>query len=107
METSIDTDVRQWQSVSFNVSDFTETADLSRPVVMTLLVRPDVSAQTDSEKDFGFWVRSVTANRPAPDYSLFFIILLTVGGVGASFLAIFSAYVVSKRRKVGARHTRK
>lgn len=99
LEASVDTSVRQWQSVTFNISDFTETADLSRPVVMTLLVSPDVAAEVDSEKEFGLWVRSATANHPTPDYSLFFIILLTVGGVGVSFLLVFSLYLLSRRSR--------
>ena len=106
LEASANTSVRQWQSVTFNVSDFTKTADLSRPVVMTLLVSPDEAATLDSEKEFGLWVRSVTANSPTPDYSLFFTVLLTVGGVGVSFLIVFSLYLVSKRRRVSVKRKR-
>ncbi len=90
--------VRVWQDVNFNVSAFTSAADLSQPVVMTVLVSTDDSVDEVAAEDFGLWIRDISVHRPKTDYALFFTILAAVTGGALGFILIFRGYRRSRRR---------
>lgn len=98
-EAQVNAPVRVWQDVNFNVSTFTAAADLSRPVVMTLLVCTDDSVENVEEDDFGLWIKEISIHYPKNDYALFFTILIAVAGGAVGFFLIFWIYRRSRRTR--------
>ncbi|MBQ9774237.1 MAG: hypothetical protein IJW30_06195 [Clostridia bacterium] len=90
---------KSWQNVTFNVSAFTSAANLDEPVVMTLLCDADGEAESEEQKIYGLWIRSVSILRPKADMLLFWVLLLSIGGTAVSFFAIFAVWRAKNRRK--------
>ena len=101
----------RWQTATFQISPFLAEADLSRPCVLTLLTSPieknaENSENTENGENFVFWVKALWTVVPVADYSMLTPILLTVGGVGVTFLLIFLLYRISSGRRMRSRQTR-
>lgn len=88
---------RSWQNFNFNIASFVSAADLSKPILMTLLVDTETDADEET-RDFGLWVKCIRVHRPQSDYALYFIILAIVVGIALSCLLILFFYRRSRKK---------
>ncbi len=88
---------RSWQNFNFNISSFVSLADLTKPVLLTVLTETDAEAQEDT-RDFGLWIKCIRTHRPQSDYTVFWIILAIVVGVTIGFLLILFLYRNSHKK---------
>lgn len=99
LEATATAQAHTWQSVNFNIAAFTTAADLSRPVVVTLLVDSDQAAEDGAPENFGLWIRSISVHRPKNNYTLFFIILFSVLGIAVGSLVFLYFYRRTARHR--------
>ena len=87
---------RSWQNFNFNVSSFAAAADLSAPVLLTVLTDTDTEVSEET-RDFGLWVKCLRVHRPQSDNTYIFIIIATFAGIAIGFLLILFFYRRSRK----------
>ena len=80
---------KKWQTLTFDVSDFTARADLSRPCSISVLCEPSV----ECNENFVLFFKDISAFYPQDNGGIFLpVILLTLAGILIGFLLIFIMY---------------
>lgn len=97
---------RSWQNFNFNVSSFAAAADLSAPVLLTVLTDTDAES-TEQTRDFGLWVKCLRVHRPQSDNSYVFIIIAAFAGLAIGFLLILFFYRKSRKKPTRRRRPQK
>ena len=102
---SVTATARTWQNVNFNVSSFVAAADLSSPVLLSLLCDSDAEAEADT-RDFGLWVKCLRVHRPQSTDNSIVIVIAILAGVAIGFLLILFLYRRSHKRPKRSRRAR-
>ncbi len=81
-----------WQTVNFNIAAFVSIADLSKPVVLTLLSNDHTASPDAATEPFGFWIYSINVYSPQGNYGWIPILILVLPGVLIGFGLILWLY---------------
>ncbi len=96
-----------WQSLTFQIREFTERMDPSAPVTLSLLMRPDYEAleapndpsgEESALPHFALWLHSVDVREAAPDHTLPTVLSLVLLG----FVVALCLVLLFRRRRAGA-----
>ena len=87
-----------WQTVTYQIGNFTAEADLSRPCVLTLTTE----TAEECEEEYVLWVKGMNVRTPSGGIGNTISLLLILVGVAVGFLAVFLIY-----SKTSKKHRRK
>ena len=90
----------RWQTVTFSIANFTSTADLSAPCVLTLVTDSTLPSTEEKSNAFVFWLKDITLRHPQKTVLSTIALPLTLAGVVLGFAATVVIYrLVSVRRR--------
>ncbi len=99
-ESSVEIQNGTWQSVTFQIGNFTADADLSKPVVLTLTTSSD---NHETDEPYALWVKSMNVRRSTESgLHAYLPIIVIAASLAVGFLATFLIY-----RKTGVRRIRR
>jgi hypothetical protein len=84
-----------WQTVTYQIGNFTAEADLSRPCVLTLTTEPEA----ECEEEYVLWVKGMNVRKPSGGIGDTVALILILCGVAVGFVAVFLIY-----HKAGKKH---
>ena len=84
-----------WQTVTYQIGNFTAEADLSRPCVLTLTTEP----WAECEEEYVLWVKGMNVRKPSGGIGDTVALILILCGVAVGFVAVFLIY-----HKAGKKH---
>ena len=87
-----------WQTVTYQIGNFTAEADLSQPCILTLTTEPEA----ECEEEYVLWVKGMNVRKPSGGIGDTVALILILSGVAVGFLAVFFIY-----HKTGKKHKHK
>lgn len=104
---SVSVSCNAWQSLTFQVRDFTERMDTSLPCTLTLLMRPAYTDEGEADgqmpdgeaRHFALWLHSFDVREAAPDRTLPIALSLAVLGFALAVCAVLILRRLSGRRR--------
>ena len=88
-----------WQTVTFQIGQFTADLDPSRICSLSLTLEPE----SDTQEPYVLWIKGVDVRRPDQPASHTLPLILILGGSAITFLAFFSLYIVISKRRTPKR----
>lgn len=88
-----------WQTVTFQIGQFTADLDPSRICTLSLTLKPE----SDTQEPYVFWIKGIDVRRPDQPTSRLLPLVLILGGTALTFLAFFSLYLVISKRRISKR----
>ena len=87
----------EWQTVTFQIGQFTADLDVSSVCTLSLTVEPD----SDTQEPYVLWIKGIDVRTPEKPASQNLPLILILCGAALTFAAFFALYIViSKRRSV-------
>ena len=86
----------QWQTVTFQIANFTVDADLSRPCVLTLTTSPDEHA---TEEQHVLWLKDIRIRQLGRDFGVWIPVVIIAGGIAVGLTAVLLLYRRTSKRR--------
>lgn len=84
-----------WQTVTFQIGNFTADADLSRPVILSLTT----SSDSEADEPYVLWVNRIEVRQPTKGVYTYLPSILCVAFLTIGFLAVFLIYRKTRSRR--------